>query len=171
MQETEYVRIAHYSTPPKSKTGEKKGDIYSESMRLVNQFMNPDSMTPNTPEWSEMTLFLIANPQATDAARHVFASMITEDRSGKWQAAVFGGANEFQGALFGQNEADRWMDDHNNAVGRQLGQQLRERLGRRPTRDEMARYALKYALLSNPPLAILSTSDPRIKVSRLNGSF
>jgi hypothetical protein len=167
-----------YLKPPNSKTVEKKGDIYSESMRLVKRYMNPDSMTPNTPEWSDMTILLM-NPQATDAARHVFASMIEEDRSGKLLAAAFGDAHKFLGTLFGQNEADifgqneadRQMNYHNNEVGRKLGQQLRKRLGRRPTRDEMALYALKNAILTDPPLAILSTSDPRIKVRRLNCSI
>jgi hypothetical protein len=161
----EYYQIAQYSKPPNSKTGEKKG-IHSESMTLVNQFMNPGSMTPNTPEWNDMTIFLMKNPQATDAARHVFASMIEEDRSGNLLAAFFGAAHEFQGTLFGQDEADRRMDDHNNEVGRKLGQQLRKQLGRRPKPVEMARYALEHAILSKPPLAILSTSDPRINVRR-----
>jgi hypothetical protein len=167
----EYYQIAQYSKPDKSKTGEKKGDIYSESGRLVKQYMNTDSMPPNTPEWNVMTIFLMKNPQAPDAARHVIGSMIQTDRSGVLVAAALGWGYEFVGAALEQDAAQRKMDEHNNRVGRELYQKQREQLGRRPKPDEMALYALKNAILSKPPLAILSTSDPRAKVRGLNGSF
>jgi hypothetical protein len=140
-------------------TGNER-DIFKLTQELVERHMGEDFISDNTPESTSMRVFLMRNPHAKDAFRHVLGSMIQTSRSGDAPAALLGSFNEWMGAISGQPQREKVMDDMNNQLGRQLFHRQQRELGRIPTPDEMARYALENAILNGR--AILAPSDPRV---------
>ena len=67
-----------------------------------------------------------AHNNKTDAFRHAYISAKQTRDNGSLRTNVLGKANELKGAIFYGQSSNEWkMDEHNNRVGRAIGQRAK----------------------------------------------